>query len=158
MQETWTISVLACQSKMSPQSPASCTSGKACCQLSVNDCIGSPLPASTSLISCQLTASTGPQPADCTIMNTGPSTYEIKCSPVIHDSHDLRVMVGDVDIPGSVFSVPIISPCFETRSQGLHTIQGLEGPYCIAISGSGQVVVSDLVLTLSAYSAVNSNK
>ena len=99
-----------CHLNLQPVAPG----GKACCQLSVNDSIGSPLPILTSIISCQLPASHGPQPVDWIIMNTGPSTYKIMCSPVIHGPHHLRVMVGDVDIPGSVFSVPILPPSFET--------------------------------------------
>ena len=110
---------------------------KACCQLSIKDSNGSPLPISTSLISCQLIASNGLQPADCTITKTGPGIYEINYTLIIRISHHLRVMVGGVDIPGSVFLVPVLPSSPETRGQPLHTIQGMKGPWDIAISCRG---------------------
>ena len=102
--------------------------GKACCVLSIRQSNGSPLSISTSLITCKLTAKHSPQPADCTIMNVGPGTDEIKSSPVSHFPHHLRVMVEGVDIPGSEFSVPILRPSPETRGLIFHTIQGIIKP------------------------------
>ena len=52
-------------------------------------------------------------------------------------------MVGGVNIPGSVFSVTVLSPP-ETRGQPLHTLQRLKFPFDIAVSSRGQVVVSEL--------------
>ena len=128
-----------CQLAHQPVAPVR----KACIQLSMRESNGSPFPVSTSLISCLLTASIGPQPTDCTIMETGPGSYEINCTPVICGPHHLRVMVGGVDIPGSVFSILVLPPSPETRGQPLHTIQGLKRPSYVAVSSRGQVVVSE---------------
>ena len=99
---------------------------KAHCQLSIIEKDGCPI--STSLISFQLPASNCPQPADCTIIETGPGLYEISYTPVIRGAHHVSVTVGGVDIPGSLFLVPVLPPFPETRGQPLHTIQGLNGP------------------------------
>ena len=128
-----------CQATLQPAVPGK----KAHCQLSVREKDGSPIPISSSFISFQLSASNCPQPADCTIMETGPGSYEISYTPVIRGPHHLRVMVGGVDIPGSVFSVPVLSPSPETRGQPLHTIQGLNGPTYVAVSREGQVMVNE---------------
>ena len=47
-------------------------SKKTCCELNVQHKDGSPLSVSTSLICCQLKANKNPQPAHCTITETGP--------------------------------------------------------------------------------------
>ena len=111
----------------------------------MKDSHDSPLSISTSLTSCQFTASNGLQPADCTIVETGPGVCDINYTPCLRGPHHLRVMVGGVDIPGSVFSVTVLSPP-ETRGQPLHTLQGLKYmyPFDIAVSSRGQVVVSEL--------------
>ena len=109
----------------------------------MKDSKDSPLPISMSLISYQLTASNGLQPVDCTIMETGPGSCEINYTPVVCGPHHLRVMVGGADIPGSMFSVPVLPPSPETRGQPLHTIQGFNEPICVAVSSRGQEVVSE---------------
>ena len=115
-----------CQATLQPAAPGK----KAHCQLSVREKDGSPIPISSSFISFRLSATNSPQPAaDCTIMETGPGSYEISYTPVIRGPHHLRVMVGGVDIPGSVFSVPVLPPSPETKGQPLYTIQGLNGTY-----------------------------
>ena len=51
--------------------------------------------------------SNGPQPAEFNIRMSGAGTFmcKIRYPPVIRDLQHLRVMVGDVDIPRSLFSV-----------------------------------------------------
>ena len=92
---------------------------KAHFRLSLRENDGSPFQVSTSLISCQLTASNGPQPADCAITETGPGSYEISYTPVIHSHHHLSVIVGGVDIAGSAFSLPVLPPFPEIRGHPL---------------------------------------
>ena len=94
-------------------------------------------------------------------LQTAPSrrqahAYEIYYSPVICGLHHLRVMVGGVNIPGSVFTVPMQPPSPETRGQPLYTIRGLKCPLCIAISGRGQVVVSEINAPSSQISIFSS--
>ena len=76
-------------------------------------------------------------------METGPGSFEISNIPVIRGPHYLRVMAGGVDIPESVFSVPVLPPSPETKGQPLHTIQDLKGPTYVAVSREGQVVISE---------------
>ena len=128
-----------CQATLQPAAPGK----KAHCRLSVREKDKSPIPISSSFISFRLSATNSPQPADCTIMETGPGSYEISYTPVIRGPHHLRVMVGGVDIPGSVFSVPVLTPSPETRGQPLHTIKSLSIPFYVAVSRKGQVLISE---------------
>ena len=97
------------------------------CELRVQRKDGSPLSISTSLISFQLTASKDPQPADCTIKETGAGKYAISYTPLSRSPHELRVSVGGAETPGSPFSLPVLPPTPETRGHPLHVaVKGLK--------------------------------
>ena len=56
--------------------------------------------------------SSGPQPAEFNIRNSGAGTYKIRYPPVSSDPQHLRMMVRGVDIPRSVFSIPTCPATF----------------------------------------------
>ena len=66
-----------------------------------------PLSLPTSLISCQLSVSETTCPTNCNITETAPGKYEVSYTPATVGPHQLRVRVGDVDIPGSPFTVQV---------------------------------------------------
>ena len=99
---------------------------------------GAPLSLPTSLISCQLS---GPEPAcptNCSITETAPGKYEVSYTPVSHGPQQLRVKVGDVDIPGSSLTVQV-----KTRGTPICTVGGLSRPCAVAVGRDGSVVVTE---------------
>ena len=84
-----------------PNSSPVAASIERCCELSVQCKDGSRLSVSTSLLSCQLTANKAPQPADCIIKETGPGKYAVSYTPLSRSHHELGVLVGGAEIPGS---------------------------------------------------------
>ena len=114
------------------------------CELMMQRKDGSPLSVSTSLISFQLTASRDPQPAHCTIKETGPGKYVISYTPLSRSQHELRVLVRGTEIPGSPFTLPVLPPTPETRGQPLHiAVRGLKEPGGVAVSRNGNIIVSE---------------
>ena len=117
---------------------------ESCCEVRVQCKDGSPLSVSTSLVSCQLTASKDPQPADCTIKETGPGKYAIGYTLFSRSGHELRVLVGGVEISGSPFFLAVLPPTPETRGQPLHVaVKGLKVPIGVTLSRSGNIIVSE---------------
>ena len=117
---------------------------EACCELGVQHKNGSPLSISTSLFSVQLTASKDPQPAGCTIKEMAPGKYAISYTPISRSPHQLRVMVGGEEIPGSAFTLPVLAPTLETIGQPLLVaVKGLKRPEGVAVGRKGQVIISE---------------
>ena len=97
-----------------------------------------PLSLPTRLISCQLFASKAACPTECSITETAPGQYEVSYTPVRSGPHQLRVRVGDVDIPGSPFTIQV-----KRRGTPLCTIGGLNCPWGVAVARDGRVVVTE---------------
>ena len=57
------------------------------------------------LISSQLSTPEATCPTDCNIEKTAPGKYEVSYTPVSSGLHQLRVRLGDMDIPGSPWTV-----------------------------------------------------
>ena len=92
-------------------------------------------------ISCQLT---DPQHryVPCSITFTQPGVCTVMYTPTLSGLHQLRITIRDNNIPGSPYTVCVL-PSPEMRGVVQHTITGVNKPYGVAVSKSGEVVVSE---------------
>ena len=79
----------------------------------------------------------------CSITSTQPGVCTVKYTPTLPGPHQLRITIRDTDIPGSPFTVNAVLPSPEMRGVVKHTISGLNRPSGVAVSNSGEVVVSE---------------
>ena len=93
------------------------------------------------LLSCQLTDPNS-QHVECSITSTQPGMATVSYTPTLRGAHQLKIIVGDTDIPGSPFTVHVL-PSLEMRGWSINTITGVRNPRSVAISKGGEVVVSD---------------
>ena len=92
-------------------------------------------------ISCQLT-DPHHQHIHCSITSTQPGVCTVKYTPAVRGPHQLRITIRDTEIAGSPFTVHVL-PSPEMRGELQHTITGVKSPYDVAVSKSGEVVVSE---------------
>ena len=110
-------------------------------ELSVSSNTTSSLPFPLDQLSCQLTDPNF-QHVECSITSTQPELATVSYTPTLRGAHQLKITVGDTDIPGSPFTVRVL-PSFEMRGVPINTITGVINPFCVAVSESGKVVVSE---------------
>ena len=92
-------------------------------------------------LSCQLTDPNS-QHVECSITSTQPGMATVSYTPALRGAHQLKITVGDTDIPGSPFTVHVL-PSLEMRGVPINTITGVRYPLDVAVSKSGEVVVSE---------------
>ena len=92
-------------------------------------------------LSCQLTDPNS-QHVECSITSTQPGMATVSYTPTLRGAHQLKITVGDTDIPGSPFTVHVL-PSLEMRGVPINTITGVHDPWGVAVSESGEVVVSE---------------
>ena len=102
----------------------------------------SSIPFPIEQLCCQLT-DPHHQHIRCSITSTQPGVCTVKYTPTLPGPHQLRITIRDTDIPGSPFTVNAVLPSPEIRGVVKHTISGLNTPYGVAVSNSGEVVVSE---------------
>ena len=89
------------------------------------------------------------QRVPCYITHTQPGVYTLTFTPILLGPHQLKITIADTDIPGSPFTIRVLSSSAMMRmvpvNRGMMwgTIQGVQGPYGVAVSNSGEVVLSD---------------
>ena len=93
-------------------------------------------------LSCQLTDPNS-QHVECSITSTQPGMATVSYTPTLRGAHQLKITVGDTDIPGSPFTVRVL-PSLEMRGVPINIITGFSYPWDVAVSESGEVVVSEL--------------
>ena len=91
-------------------------------------------------LSCQLTDPKS-QHVECSITSTQPGMANVSYTPTLRGAHQLKITVGDTDIPGSPFTVHVL-PSLEMRGVPIKTITGVILPSGLAVSESGEVVIS----------------
>ena len=91
-------------------------------------------------LSCQLTNPKS-QHVPCHITHTQSGLHTLMFIPVLLGSHQLKISIRDTDIPGSPFTIRVLSPENLGVVQG--TIRDVRYPYGVAVSNSGEVVVSE---------------
>ena len=115
------------------------------------------LPFPIKKLSCQLTNPKS-QHVPCHITHTQPGVYTLTFTPVLLGPHQLKITIRDTDIPGSPFTIRVLSSAMvrmvpENRGVVHGTIHGLNRPWGMAVSNNGEVVVSDnLNHNISVYS------
>ena len=93
-------------------------------------------------LSCQLTDPNS-QHVECSITSTQPGMATVSYTPTLRGAHQLKITVGDTDIPGSPFTVCALPTSLEMRGVPINTITGVRYPSGVAVSESGEVVVSE---------------
>ena len=121
-------------------------------------------------LSCQLTDPNS-QHVECSISSTQPGMVIVSYTPTLRGAHQLKITVGDTDIPGSPFTV-LVLPSLEMRGVPINTITQVHVPWGVAVSESGEVVVSEYdghcigvfdregkkIRTFGSYGSYGSNK
>ena len=111
-------------------------------ELSFSSQTASPLPFQLCKhLSCQLT-DLHHQHTSCNITSTQPGVCTGKYTPTLSGPHQLRITMRDNDISGSPLTVQVL-PSSEIRVALQHAITGLNRPWSVAVSRSGEVVVSE---------------
>ena len=116
-------------------------------QLSISSQDTLSLPFPIEQLSCQL-MNPKSQRVPCNITHTQPGVYTLTFTPVLLGPHQLKITIRDTDIPGSPFTIRVLSSAMmrmnpEKRGVVQGTIHGVHGPYGAAVSNSGEVVVSE---------------
>ena len=92
-----------------------------------------------SSLSCSVISST---PINTTVTTTDhPGVYRIHCTPVIRGSHQVNIRVGDIQLESVSVVVPFNS--YLDTITPIRTIDGFAGPFGVAISNDGHVVVAE---------------
>ena len=102
----------------------------------------SSLPQNLDALSCQLTAPGSSEPVECTITPTQSGGCSISYTPAVRGPHQMRITVGGTDIPNSPFTIHVY-PTPEMRGEQIGTITPLNFPQGVAVSKSGEVVISE---------------
>ena len=110
-------------------------------ELSLSSQVTSSLPFLFKHLSCQLTDPCH-QHIQCSITSTQPRVCTVKYTPTLRGPHQLKITIRDTEIPGSPFTVHVL-PSPEMRGVVQHTILAVPGSYGVAVSKSGEVVVSE---------------
>ena len=105
------------------------------------------LPFPNDQISCQLTNPKSER-VPCHVTHTQPGVYTLTFIPVILGPHQLKIIIRDTDIPGSPFTIRVLSSAMmrmvpENRGVVQDTIHGVHTPFGVAVSNSGELVVSE---------------
>ena len=85
----------------------------------------------------------------CHITQTQPGVCTLTFTPVLLGPHQLKITIRDTDIPGSPFTIRVLSSSAmmrmvpENRGVVQGTIHGVNRPYGVAVNNSGEVVVSE---------------
>ena len=116
-------------------------------QLSISSQDKLSLPFPIKQLSCQLTNPKS-QRVPCHITHTQPGVCTLTFTPILLGPHQLKITIRDTDIPGSPFTIRVLSSAMmrmvpENRGVVQGTIQGVQHPYGVAVSNSGEMVVSE---------------
>ena len=106
------------------------------------------LPCPIEQLSCQL-INPKFQCVPCHITHTQPGVCTLTFTPILLGPHQLKITIRDTEIPGSPFTIRVLSLSVmmrmvpENRGVVQGTIRGVKYPYGVAVSNSGEVLVSE---------------
>ena len=98
------------------------------------------LPFPIKQLSCQLTDPLH-QRVPCSITSIQPGVCTVTYTPTLRGTHQLRITIRNTELMGSPFIVHV-QPSLEMRGVIQHMITTVGGPYGVAVSTSGDIVVS----------------
>ena len=96
-----------------------------------------PLPETST--SCELVCCSDAKRTKCNLRQTKANEHVIKYQPTTRGRHELHIKIEGKHIRGSPFSVVVP----RKLSIPIRTITGLHGPRCVAVSESGEIIVTD---------------
>ena len=96
------------------------------------------LPFPIKHLSCQLT-DPHHEHIHCSINSTQPGVCTVKYTPKLRGPHQLKITIRDTEIAGSPFTIRVLPMNVVVH----HTITGIDRPWGVAVSKSGEVVVSE---------------
>ena len=84
----------------------------------------------------------GDQPIHTTVTTTStPGVYRIRCNPSTSGTHTVKVQVYDVQLEDTSLVIPF-KPCLDNITP-VRTITKLNGPWGVAVSDDGRVIVTE---------------
>ena len=110
-------------------------------ELSLSSQVTSSLLFPVKHLSCQL-IDPHHQHIHCSITSTQPGVCTVKYTPTLGGPHQLRITIRDTEIVGSPFTIRVLPPP-EMKGVVQHTIPTVQRPWGVAVSKSGNVVVSE---------------
>ena len=125
-----------CTMPCSPNTPSTVT-------LALQSHDGSPFSLPPSLISCKLCCLSDNQPIPCRMDQIQQGKHNINFTPCTTGAYQLIVRLGGVDISGSPFTLPVISPSSVLRGKPLKTVTGLRGPWGVTVCDNGDIVLAE---------------
>ena len=113
--------------------------------ISSQDTLSLPFPIEQ--LSCQL-MNPKSQCVPCHITHTKPGMCTLTFTPILLGPHQLKITIRDTDILGSPFKIRVLLSAMvrmvpKNRGVVQGTIYGVSDPYGVAVSNSGEVVVSE---------------
>jgi tripartite motif-containing protein 2/3/tripartite motif-containing protein 71 len=93
-------------------------------------------------LECEFTSELTGARAGCKVKGRAHGEYKISYCPTVKGCHQLGIKVEGHHIRGSPFSMAVTSPSVELTTPAL-SIGGIEKPWGVAITRSGEIVVSD---------------
>ena len=97
-------------------------------------------PVALESLTCELVSETTGEKKDCSVKKTGDSRYEISYQPASRGRHQLHIKVEEGDhIKGSPFPVTVV----KKLGALIKTINGVKGPWGVAVNQKGEVIVSE---------------
>ena len=104
---------------------------------------GNPCKKPIGSLECELLSRIRPDHSTrCHVEQRGDGKYEISYQPMIKGRHKLHIKVEGKQVTGSPFKVDVSLPPLEMGA-AIRTLGGLQGPYGVAISQRGRIVVTE---------------
>ena len=126
-------------------------------QLKTSQAIPASLPFPIKQLSCQLTDPRH-QRVPCSITSTQPGVCTVTYTPTLRGPHQLRIAIRNTQLMGSPFTIHV-RPSLEMRGVIQRMITPVGGPFAVAVSTSGDIVVSKTgdIDCISVYSREGKN-
>ena len=118
------------------------TGERATAVLQVVDNEGESFPMPVEGVTGELVSETTGEKKVCSVKATGDSRYEIRYQPASRGRHQLHIKVEGDHIKGSPFPVTVKLPVKKLGTP-IKTISGVKGPWGVAVSQRGEVVVAE---------------
>ena len=93
-------------------------------------------------MTCELVSEISGEKRDCSVKKTEDSQYEISYQSTRRGRYQLHIKVEGENIKGSPFSVTVKLPV-EKLGTPIKTISGVKGPWGVAVSKRGEVIVAE---------------